>query len=215
VTKSAPLDFAWESSDDRTIISGPGLRIVFTRVIDRWTHSLQLAGEEGYEIARAVETDPDRESDLRIVSPVYQEIHRHDLGLEQTLCALLTGRLFQHHFSAAVSLRKHGERPGSVVLDFDVADRCRAPCESLAATYAVRLDSSALLDAGPGLISWEIGGQCPGRVDVVALASCTLALAEAGTQRARVQAVAAIERGTFTHRLRYRWTWTSASDLTR
>ena len=49
----------------------------------------------------------------------------------------------------------------------------------------------------------------------MAIAPASLTLAEAGRQAARVQVLAAIQPGSFTHRLRYRWCWTSAEGLTR
>ena len=42
-----------------------------------------------------------------------------------------------------------------------------------------------------------------------------LALAEAGRTATRIQIVATIQPGTFTHRLRYGWRWTSADGITR
>ena len=101
------------------------------------------------------------------------------------------------------------------MLDADVADRCRTPVVSLAATYTVRLDSGALKDASPQAITWDAFGSNESRLELVAVAPSTLALAEAGRNAMRVQILAAIEPGSFTHRLRYRWRWTSNSALTR
>jgi hypothetical protein len=206
---------SWEESDDRAVMSGPGLRLAFARLGDSWTHRLELPGANDREIACAVESDLERDSPARIVSPVYQEIHRHERALAPGLCLLLTGRLFQHHFSAAVSLRIDPDRPGGLVLDIDVADRCRTLVESVAATYLVRLDQSALVDAGPHLITWHVEEQCPARIELIADPPCTLALAEAGRRGSRVQVLAAIQPATFTYRLRYRWRWTSVSDASR
>jgi hypothetical protein len=206
---------SWDESDDRAVMSGPGLRLAFARVGDRWTHRLELPGEDEIEVARAVESDPERDSAARVVSPVYQEIQRHERAENPGLCLVSTGRLFQHHFSAALSLRIDPDRPESLVLDIDVADRCRAPVESLAATYSVRFDGSALLDAGPRVITWGTEGRSPGRLELLADPPCTLALAEAGRRASRVQVLAAIQPATFTYRLRYRWRWTSVSDASR
>jgi hypothetical protein len=101
------------------------------------------------------------------------------------------------------------------VLDVDVADRCRAHVVTLAATYNVRLDSGALIDASPHAITWDAFGPDERRLELVAVAPSTLALAEAGRNATRVQVLAAIDSGSFTHRLRYRWRWTSNSGLTR
>ena len=50
---------------------------------------------------------------------------------------LLTGSCFNHHFSAVFSLYRDRETPECIVLDVDIADRCRGPVEKLAATYVV------------------------------------------------------------------------------
>jgi hypothetical protein len=194
---------------------GPGMRIGFARTIDRWTHALIVPAEGGTEIARVVEGQPDRDDPVRIVSPVYQEAHRHEPRGGTGLCLLLTGLWFDHHFSAAVVLAADPAEPHVLTLDFDVADRCRAPIESLAATYVVRLDSGALAEASPGRIAWELVGPSPGRLELLADSPCSLVLAEAGRQAMQVQVVAALQAGNFTQRLRYRWRWASSVVDTR
>jgi hypothetical protein len=136
------------------------------------------------------------------------------------LCLLLTGRLFQHHFSAAVSVLTELDDPDAVGIEFDVADRCRAPVAALAATYQVGLGSSELSDASPRAIVWrreesatEPGGG--GQIELLCDAPGSLSLGEAGRQATRVQALASIVPGQFTHRLRYRWRWVSSSERTR
>jgi hypothetical protein len=204
-------DFSWTESDDRAVMAGPGLVATFLRTGGRWTHHLE---HDGFEVVVSVESDPDRDDPARIVSPVYQEIHRHDVDATDAACSLLTGQLAQHHFSAVVSLCRDAGQPGSLVLVIDVADRCRSLVESLAATYLVRLDSGALADASPGKIAWNLAGQAPGRLEIEVEPPGMLALAEAGRNATRVQTLAAIQPATFTQRLRYRWRWTSLSDLT-
>ena len=73
------------------------------------------------------------------MSPVYQELHRHTFAGDDDrgVCLLLTGRLFHHHFSAAVTVSADHDQDDAVIVDFDVADRCRADVSSLAATYLV------------------------------------------------------------------------------
>jgi hypothetical protein len=127
---------------------------------------------------------------------------------------LLTGNWFQHHFSAAVSLRIDPADDRAVVFDVDVADRCRAPVEMLAATYVVQLGGGALVDAGPDRIAWRIEGPVEGRLELIAGSTASLTLAEAGRTATRVQVIAAIEPASFTHRLRYQWRWASARELT-
>jgi hypothetical protein len=201
-------DFSWIESDDRAVMAGPGLLVTFARTSGLWTHRLEF---DGNEVVLAVESDPERDDATRVLSPVYQELHQHELTEAPGLCALLTGQLAQHHFSAAVSLFRDVKRPDRVILDIDIADRCRAPVESLAATYLVRLDSGAPVDAGPNMIVWN---PLQGRLELDAEPPSVLALAEAGRHATRVQALAEIQPGTFTHRLRYRWRWTSVSSLT-
>jgi hypothetical protein len=128
---------------------------------------------------------------------------------------LLTGLYFSHHFSAAVTFSTDPHLPAGDSLEFDVADRCRSPVESLAATYLVGLDSGALEAADRGRIAWCVGPPNPGRLELVAGPQAALTLAEAGRKATRVQIVAAIQPGTFTHRLRYSWRWTSAEGSIR
>jgi hypothetical protein len=207
--------FRWDQTEDRADMCGPGLWIAFARAGALWTHSLVLAGAEGLEIARAVETDPDRDDRGRVVSPVYQEIQRHQSAPGSDLCLLLTGTLYEHHFSAAISVGQDPDRPDGMMLDVDVADRCRSPIENLAATYTVKLDSGKLGRAGPEAITWDNVGAGVSGLEIEAVAPSTLALAEAGRSATRVQVLAAIKPGSFTHRLHYRWRWTSSAGLTR
>jgi hypothetical protein len=213
--------FACQQTDDQIFISGPGARITFARTGDHWTHHLafhsQTSENEAWtEIAAAVESDPQRDDPARVVSPVYQEIHRHEFAGDQLrgFCLLLTGSLFQHHFSAAMCLYRDPGAPNIIVLEFDIADRCRAPVSSLAATYLVRLGSSALAEASAREIGWTGETLGAGRLRLRAESSTTLALAEAGRHATRVQTLAAINPASFTQRLRYCWRWASTSDFT-
>ena len=127
--------------------------------------------------------DSDRDDPARVVSPVYQEVQHHKLLDGPGLCGLLTGQLAQHHFSAAVKLFRDVEQPDRLVVDIDVADRCRAPVESLAATYLVRLDSGALADASPRMIAWNPAGPSRARLELDVEPPSVLALAEARPAR--------------------------------
>ncbi len=208
------LTFSWIQGDDRAVMAAPGLDVIFTRAGPCWAHHLELLHQGKLEVAATVEYDPERDHPARIVSPVYQELQFHALSDTEGLCALLTGHLHQHHFSAAIRLFADPEQLDTLVLDIDVADRCRARVENLAATYTVHLTSSALADASPEKIVWNLEGPIEGQLELAAHPPATLALVEAGRAATRVQAVAAIERETLTHRLRYGWRWTSAPSLT-
>ncbi|MGP0068790.1 MAG: hypothetical protein ACLQGP_34965 [Isosphaeraceae bacterium] len=208
-------ELSWEERDDRADLIGPGMGIGFVRAGDRWTHALSIPEEGGVEVARVVESQPDRDDPARIVSPVFQELQKHEPRDGMSLCLLMTGLWFDHHFSAAVSLAPDPERVDDLTLEFDVADRCRSPIESLAATYVMRLGSGALAEASPDRITWSLDGPSPGSLELVADSPSSLVMAEAGRQAMRVQVLASILPGHFTHRLRYRWRWTSSAPLTR
>ncbi len=213
-------EFTWQQTDDRFVMDGPGGRVAFVRSGGRWTHHLAFrsgpeAGAGSPALVATVEVEPGREDSRRIVSPVYQELARHEIVGDHNrgVCVLLTGHIHQHHFSASVSLYRDQEADRSVVLEIDVADRCRAPVSALAATYLVRLGSSELADAGRHAITWSglapepEQGPGPGRLELRCDPPGSLALAEAGRNASSVQVVAAIDPNVFTHRLCYRWRW--------
>jgi len=211
-------EFTWQQADDRFVIDGPGGRVTFVRTDDRWTHHLAFrAGPEtgagSSALVSTVEDEPGREDPTRIVSPVYQELQRHEFVGDHIrgVCVLLTGHMHQHHFSASVSLYRDQEAERFVVLEIDVADRCRAPVSALAATYLVRFGSSELADAGQHAITWSGSAPeaepGPQRLELRCDSPGSVALAEAGRNATRVQVLAAIDPTVFTHRLRYRWRW--------
>ena len=209
--------FTWEEeTPDRLVIRGAGGRLTFARQGDRWTHhlafgerSLQTSAQVSPDLVLAIETDTERDDPARVVSPVYQEIHRHELAGDPVggQCVLLTGHLHQHHFSAAVRLFHDPDDPAEATLEVDLADRCRAPVSSLAATYLVRLGAGALAQADPQRIRWCETTEHSLELELRCEPPGLLGLAEAGRTGTRVQAVAAIAPGVFTHRLRYSWHW--------
>jgi hypothetical protein len=214
----ADPELTWEQADDRIVIRAPLARITFARIGDRWTHRLSIGSpsrgsDPATELVSVVESDAEHVDPTRIASPVYQEIHRHDFAGHELggLCVLLTGRLFQHHFSAAVSVMRDPEAAEFVVLEIDVADRCRAPVSALAATYLVRLGSSGLSGASSQSVAWSE----PANLELRCDPPSTLAIAEAGRQATSVQANAAIHPLLFTHRLRYRWRWARSPAASR
>jgi hypothetical protein len=196
--------FFWAEEPDRTDMCGLGMRAAFTRDGPLWAHSLFVSRADGLALVQTVDNDPEHGDPARVVSPVYQEIRRHECVQDAGRCLLLTGTYFQHHFSAAFTLGIDPERPDSPVLDVDVADRCRVRVAAFAATYTVKLDSGALKDASPQAIIWDVLGPDTGRLELVAIAPGTLALAEAGRNATRVQVVAAITSGSSIQLLRYR-----------
>jgi hypothetical protein len=216
-----PIDWQCDGADDRVVIRGPEAQVTFLRLGDRWVHHLSFGRldppDAGLgELVSSEESDPGQDDTGRVVSPVYQELHRHTLSDEsQGVCLLLTGRLFHHHFSAVMTVSADPDRTGAVIVDFDVADRCRADVSSLAATYLVRLGSSELRDADSHAITWSGGRIGEGVLTFQSKAGANLALAEAGRQGARAQALAFLEPGSFTHRLHYRWLWATTAEAER
>jgi hypothetical protein len=203
--------FKFVTGEDRQKILAPGVRLTFLRAGDRWSHALAVGdGDQNLlaGIAESVESDPDRDDPARVVSPAYQEVQPH--FAEGNVCALLTGQSTPHHFSAVVTARSTGE---VIVIEFDVADRCRALVSALASTYLVRLGPGALIDAGSHRIVWQGDELGRGRLEFLAEAPNCLSLAEAGRQASRVQAIARIDPSTFTQRLGYRWRWTRTSQV--
>jgi hypothetical protein len=207
-------EFHAEVHDDRVSLRGPEFGVEFRRVGDRWIDA-SLGPQPAIELVRPQLVNAGSEDPARVAHPVYQELHLHGPTAGSSLCLLLTGLSFSHHFSAAVTLSRDLHHPASILLDFDVADRCRSRVESLAASYLVGLDSGALEAADRGRIAWCVGPPNPGRLELVAGPQAALSLAEAGRTATRVQIVAAIRPETFTHRLRYGWRWTSAEGSIR
>lgn len=204
--------FSWDEGDqgDRCLIRGPGARIALDRSAGRWSHQLDLGDalpDGGPPLIASVETEPDHADPARVVSPVYQELQRHSFAGDafRGICVLLTGLLFQHHFSAAFSVFRDPSEPRRMVLDVDLADRCRAPVASLAATYLVQLGEGSLRDAGERRLVWST--EHLEHLELACDAPGSLVLAEAGPSAARVQIVAGLHPTLFTHRLRYRWSW--------
>lgn len=202
----APAGLKLRESDDRVAMEAPGFCLTFQRQGDRWEQTLSLA-DGSQAVASSVEGDVARDDAARVVSPTYQEIHRH--SSDDGVVLLLTGRSGPHHYSAVIAARCQG--PG-LAIEFDVADRCRAPLEVLSATYLVPLGSSDLVEAGPDFVVWGGAALGPGRLEFAADGGGSVALAEAGRRAARVQALARIAPSTHTQRLHYRWRWTPTGN---
>jgi hypothetical protein len=195
-------------------LRGPTFGVEFHRLADRWSESLIELGS-GLVLARSHPGATDGDDPAHVIHPVYQEVQVHGPSQGASACLLLTGQSFAHHFSAAVTIAIDRDRSGTFLVEYDVADRCRSPVEFLAATYVVSLNSGALESADSGRIVWRVAGPPEGRLELAAVEPATLAMAEAGRTATRVQILAPIQAGTFTHRLRYGWRWTSAEGRTR
>jgi len=215
-------DWKCEETDDRVEIHGPDWRISVRRRGDRWLHGLSFGDFDPEELERwplisSVESDRHGDDPTRVASPVYQELHRHSAPDSDArgVQLLLTGKHFHHYFSAVLTVAPDPDDPGAVVADFDIADRCRGEVSSLAATYLIRLDSSALQTADSESIVWTGGPLGAGSLAFRVGSGASPALAEAGRHSTRVQAIAGLEAGSFTHQLRYQWRWATASGRTR
>ena len=190
-------------SPDAVEVLADGLRLIFLRVGDRWTHAIQrIVGPEPRELARALEAD-DGADPSRLLSPAFQEIHVQ--GIEDdpgALQALLVGQVGPHHVSAVATVR---DDPEGARITFEVADRCRAEVAALASTYVVSLSSSDLRDATTLEASWDLPLDPPARLHLQVNPPARLGLREAGRRASHVQAAARIEPGRATHCWSYAW----------
>ena len=193
-----------EEADESRAIVAAGLRLEFRRLSDRWTHALDVDAATGRRrLAQAVEADADRDDPARVVSPTYQEIHIQADG--PAIRVFLVGQSGPHHFSAVFTVEESAE---GIVIEGDVADRCRAGVMALASTYVVEATSGDLLDADAARASWALSDL--GRLAFEVVAPGSLALAEGGRRGTQVQAGARIDRDARTHRCQYLWRWTPA-----
>ena len=191
---------------------------------DRWRHEIvSTAAAASLPRVAAVEATVDLEGHHRIVSPTYQQIHLDEDRAAGSVRAFLVGQSGPHHFSAAFHVQ---ERPHGAVVDVDVADRCLAPVEYLAATYHV--------EASHGSWTEETHAESdPGStIDPAVAARRAIVLTcehpharlifeadhpgrhlaeEAGHGSVRVQALAHAAAADRTHRFRYRWRWVNDS----
>jgi hypothetical protein len=238
-----PLDFWFEHVESGDLVMhAPGIALVFSR--DRglahalWVDSGSAAPAIGFEfwLVRSGEFadqeieeaqgrrknphhGPRRAREGPIIdNPVYQEIVPHELADERRagVCALLTGSCFDHHFSAVFSLYRELKTPQCIVLDVDVADRCRGSVEKLAATYSVseRWGATDTKQDSPSSAAWRDFASNGGLLELVAIPPAIIG-EPASSVNGRVQIQALIDSKTHTQRLCYRWRWTSSSGLTR
>jgi len=216
---------------DELVMCAPGLHVAFARA-GSLVHSLRLPGTPSSEAGEAIRPGQDLVSvapvlvnDLepadpsRVLNPVYQELVRHKPPAARGtgLCLLLTGSYLEHHFSAVFRLLRDQAMPSWVVLDVDVADRCRAPVHKLAATYRVHDGEGKplLIDAGPHRIAWSGGRLGSGMLELMAEPPARVAAEGEHAFRTTVQVEAQIDPLTKTQRLHYCWRWTSDVALRR
>jgi hypothetical protein len=201
----------WElsESDELVTIRTQAVQVALRRVADRWIHEVGPA--DGPPWLATIENPPDAEDPTQIVSPVYQEVQHHAFDdHDGRIRLLLTGLLHKHHFSAVLTVEV--DDAGGTVVDLDVADRCRDAVARLAATYEVRLTPGDLDDATPRSVTWSLDAAA---LSMAAADGASLAIAARSPVSMRVQALASLTPGSFTHRLRYRWTWATRSGLAR
>jgi hypothetical protein len=229
--------YIWSGVDAPTLC-GPGACLCFSAA-SGWVHRLRLFADAGATtggridfrrelawVSAAPEIHIEPADPSRVLNPVYQEFSRHEPPTDKVpgLCLLLTGSAFEHHFSGVFCLHRDPTMPSRIVFDVDVADRCRAPIELLAATYQFthRGGHPWLIDASPcarragsTAIAWTGGPLGDGMLELLADRPEALVSREVHGLFTSVQIQSQIDPDTFTHRLRYRWRWTSPSDLTR
>jgi hypothetical protein len=213
---------------DAPILCGPGIAVVFAQA-GGLVHALRLGkiatpparlALKHYLISAASLPEPEsvQLNGRRIENPVYQELVPHELSSNpgQGICALLTGSCFDHHFSAVFSLGRDRHAPECVVLEIDVADRCRGPVEKLAATYFVigygQNVAVETFRAKASSVSWDVDG---GVLELEALAPAVIDEPSSAKEGVKVQIQARIDPQTHTQRLHYRWRWASCPDRTR
>jgi hypothetical protein len=174
----------------------------FFRHEDCWTHYFGVVinpfGAHDHA-GFALEWNPDRDDPERVVSPVFQELQLQHDG-EGRPHVLLLGMAGTHHFSAAFVC---DEVDGVSRISVDVADRCRvAGAGFVASTYHLALDSGRLAEADESSIAWN---HDEGRLVLTAGPGTRLAMAEAGRQATRVQAMPEIGVVGATRRWQYSW----------
>lgn len=200
-----------ESGEGRRAIVTPSLRLTFHWDGDRWSHRLEdNATPVAFCLARSIEAGPGEDDPARIASPVYQHLafQRGASGVQ----ALLVGQAGARHDSAAFTVR---EVPEGVIVEADIASRCRSSESAPCCAYVVAAAPGDLRDASPDRIAWELDAPSAGRLvfesatppDPPAL----LTLAESGRRATHVQADAIVVAGVATRRLGYRWRWTVSS----
>jgi hypothetical protein len=196
-----------KTEGDVRSIADRDLALVFERVGDRWTHTIEVSrslGAPRETIARAVEWDADRDDPARVAGPVFQEL-QFQTDPQGRPHALLLGMSGRHHFSAAFALVPC---EGGISVSVDLADRCRDEVVAIGSTYTAFLHSGELLHADLERIEWDLGTR---RLTFAAGASTSVGLGEAGRRATRVQATAVNTAGVSTRRWAFSWSLSNSS----
>jgi hypothetical protein len=229
MSRSAEPEFWFDQTESESpVMRGPGVRVTFTKAREL-IHSLRIdagtgtadAGSAPWFLEASTAALPNRQdqSSSRIANPIYQELMPHELSSSQGtgICALLTGSGFDHHFSAVFSLFREHQAPDWITFEVDVADRCRGPVESLAATYLINSTAGAIkLKSGTqGALTWAAGGDEAGVLELIAVAPATISDDPSLHLDRTIGIHAQIDPRTHTQRLHYRWRWASCSEFNR
>ncbi len=197
-----------ESGEGRRSIVTASLRLTFHWDGDRWSHRLEdNATPVAFCLVRSIEARPGEDDPAQIASPVYQHLafQRGSSGVQ----ALLVGQAGARHDSAAFTVREDAE---GVVIEADVASRCRSMESVPCCAYVVAATPGDLRDAGPGRIAWQVADPRAGRLVLEAAPPpdppALLTMAQSGRRSTHVQADAIVVAGSATQRLGYRWRWT-------
>ncbi|MBX6312535.1 MAG: hypothetical protein IRY99_06390 [Isosphaeraceae bacterium] len=195
-----------EEADREATIAAARLRLRFSWNGDRWAHALEVGPEPGGSLlARSVDIPAERIDSKRVVSPAFQQLQlqRGAFGAQ----ALLVGQSGPHHFSAVFHVRQW---EASVLVEVDIADRCRAEIAGLASTYRVEVPAADWIEADPSRLIWRPGGS-PQPLEFSAWGPpahrARITCAEAGRGAWHVQAEAPLDPRASTHRWSYRWCW--------
>jgi hypothetical protein len=196
-----------ESGEGRRSIVTPSLRLTFHWDGDRWSHRLEdNATPVAFCLVRSIEAEPGEDDPARIASPVYQHLafQRGASGVQ----ALLVGQAGARHDSAAFTVREDAE---GVIIEADVASRCRSSESAPCCAYVVTAAPGDLREAGSDRIAWEAADPRGGRLVLESAPPpnppALLTLAESGRRATHVQADAIVVAGSATQRLGYRWRW--------
>jgi hypothetical protein len=214
---------------DAPMLCGPDIAVLLAQGASGLVHGLRIGSRASPPARIALkhaiiaadslpESDDKQLDERRIENPVYQEFVPHELtsGPGEGIGALLTGSCFDHHFSAVFSLGRDRDEPECIVLEIDVADRCRGPIERLAATYIITGKfqdvTSEPVRATARSVTWDLDG---GVLELEALAPAIIEEPSSSGDGVKVQILARIDPQTYTQRLHYRWRWASCADRTR